>query len=128
MTPVIEQTSAIQNPAAKPSFLKGFFNFDNFITVRLVKIVYVLGFVLIVLATMVSCALAVYGGLDIIISKTSWFPLFENLLRPLFNMVLSIVYYVVAGVLALLLLRLYSEFLMVIFKINENLQGLRNQK
>jgi len=127
MTPSIENPASSLDTTNKPSFLKGFFNFDQFITVRLVKIVYVIGFVLIVLATMVSCALAAYGGLDLIISKTSWSPLFENLLRPLFYMAVSIVYYIAAGVLALLLLRLYCEFIMVIFKINENLQGLRNQ-
>ena len=127
MTPATEHSEVIQNPAAKTSFLKGFFNFDEFITVRLVKIVYVVGFILIVLGAIVSCALAVYVGLDLIISKSSWFPLFEHLLRPLFNMALSIIYYIVAGVLGLLLLRLYCEFIMVIFKINENLQAVRNR-
>ena len=127
MTPATENPAASRDTTTKPSFLKGFFNFDNFITVRLLKIVYAIGFVLIVLAAIVTCLVVAAHDLEQIFVKSSWFPLFENLLRPLFYLALSIIYYIAAGVLALLLLRLYCEFIMVIFKINENIQGLRDQ-
>ena len=127
MTPVIEQPITTQNPIAKTSFLKGFFNFDTFITTRIVKVIYVVGSVLILLVTIIYCGLAAYGGLDLIFSKSSWFPLFEHLLRPLFYMALSILYFIGSGLLGILLLRLYCEFIMVIFKINENLQCVRNR-
>ncbi len=120
-------TPEIQDPSAKTSFLKGFFNFDVFITARLVKVIYVVGIVLILLATVGSCGFAAYSGLYQIYSMSSIFPLFEHLLGPLFFMILAIVYYIAAGLIAILLLRLYCEFIMVIFKINENLQIVRDR-
>lgn len=120
-------TPEIQEPIAKTSFLKGFFNFDQFITARLVKVIYVVGFVLILLATVGACGFVAYSGLDQIFSRPGWFPLFERVLQPLFYLIFYIIYYVVACVIGILLLRLYCEFIMVIFKINENLQALRDR-
>ena len=45
----IQDPIADENPLAKKSFLKRFFAFDELITARILKIVYILGSVLIVL-------------------------------------------------------------------------------
>jgi hypothetical protein len=121
-------TSAIQDPTAKTSFLKGFFNFDEFITVRVVKIIYIVGLVLIPLAT-------IGGGLVVALgSLYTLFTLYEVLhysfatvVTQFFLIILQMIVSVVGCVLGILLLRLYCEFIMVIFKINENLQALRNR-
>ena len=124
----IQDPIAGENPLAKKSFLRRFFAFDEFITARILKIVYILGVVLILLATVGACGFTLYSGLDqIFYNRPGRFGLFDRVLQPLFYLIFYIIYYVVAGVLAILVLRLYCEFIMVIFKINENLQGLRNR-
>ena len=124
MTPVIEQPITIQNPITKTSLLKGFLNFNEFIGARLVKIIYVVGFVLIVLGIMGGVLLSSAGLLYKAIDTYRSFEVFVTVL-------VSIVFYligaIVLSVLGILLLRLYCEFLLTIFKINENIQGLRNK-
>ena len=91
------------------------------------KVVYVVGIVLILIATVGACGFAAYSGLYQIYSRSSIFPLFEHLIGPLFFMILAIIYYIVACLIGILLLRLYCELIMVIFKINENLQVVRDR-
>ena len=121
-------SSAIQNPTAKPSFLKGLLNFDEFITARLVKIVYVVGLILIPLITIGGGILVALSSLYALYSVYELLHYsFATVLVQLFFIILQLVVAVVACVLGILLLRLYCEFVMVIFKINENLQALRNR-
>ena len=119
-------TPAIQNPTAKTSFLKGFLNFDEFITARLVKIVYIVGLVLIPLVTIGGGLVVALGGLYALFAMMQYFT-FANVVTQLFLIIVQMIIAVVACVLGILLLRLYCEFIMVIFRINENLQALRNR-
>ncbi len=115
-----------QNANAKTSFLKRFFNFDEFITARLVKIVYIIGLVLIPLVTIGGGLVVAVGGLFALISMMQYLT-FATAVTQLFFLLLQLVFAVLACVLGILLLRLYCEFIMVIFKINENLQALRDR-
>lgn len=121
-------TPAIQNPTANTSFVKGFFNFDEFITARVVKIIYVVGLVLIPLITIggglvvaLSSLYALFGVYEVLHYS------FATVVVQLFLIILQLVVSVVACLLGILFLRLYCEFVMVIFRINENLQALRDR-
>ena len=119
-------TPEIQDVTAKTSFLKRFFNFDEFITARLVKIVYIIGLVLIPLVTIGGGLVVAVGGLFALISMMQYLT-FASVVTQLFLLLLQLLFAVVACVLGILLLRLYCEFIMVIFKINENLQAVRDR-
>jgi hypothetical protein len=121
-------TPATQSTTARSSFLKGLLNFDEFITARLVKIVYVVGLVLIPLITIGGGVLVALSSLYALYSVYELLHYsFATVLVQLFLIILQLVVSVVVCVLGILLLRLYCEFVMVIFKINENLQVLRNR-
>lgn len=101
------------------SLLKQWLNFDNFITIRILKVVYVavtaliaVGMALGVVAALVGCGVALKG--DSI----------QGALASLFGLVL----YLVGGVLGAVVWRIYCEILIVAFKINENLQAIRDLK
>ena len=122
---VMQNPAAIQNPTAaenslaKKSFVKRFFAFDEFITARVLKIVYILGSVLIVLYTIGLLAIGLYAGFDSL-SKNFHIEKFPGILG-------NLLFFIAQGLLALLALRLYCEFMMVIFKIYESLQAGRNR-
>lgn len=118
--------AAIENPPAKTSFLKGFFNFDEFITTRLVKVVYIVGLVLIPLLTIGVGVVVALGGLFALFSMMQYLS-FAAVVTQLFAILLQLIVSIVACVLGILLLRLYCEFILVIFRINDNLQALRNR-
>ena len=101
------------------SFLKRFFNFDEFITSRLLKIIYFVGAILILLTTVGAGGLTSLGSLFVALSSFS----FGGILAALFFFVLSLI----SGALGLLLLRVYCELIMVVFKINENLEFIRDK-
>lgn len=103
-------------PQGEP-FLKRFLNFDEFITIRLLKIIYLVGAILILLGTVGVGGLTALGGLFVAISSFS----FGGILTALFFFILSLI----SGVFGLLILRVYCELIMVIFKINDNLQTIR---
>lgn len=117
MTPTMENSGIMPNSGAKSSALASFFNFDTFITARVIKVIYIIGLVLIPLGTIGSSA------------AMFLFLLFNGgggagtIMRGFFQLAVS----VVASLLGILLLRIYCEFIMVIFKINENLQIVRNR-
>ena len=119
-------TSAVQDATTKTSFLKGFFNFDEFITARVVKIIYIVGLVLIPLVTIGGGVVVALGGLAAMFAMMQYLT-FANAVTQLFLIIVQLIASVVACVLGILLLRLYCEFIMVIFKINEHLQVLRNR-
>jgi hypothetical protein len=119
-------TPAIQEATRKTSFLKGFFNLDEFITARVVKVIYVVGLVLIPLVTIGGGLVVALGGLSAMVAMMKYLT-FATAVTQLFLIIVQLIASVVACVLGILLLRLYCEFVMVIFKINENLQALRNQ-
>ena|SRR5688572_23057945 len=119
-------TPPVQDPTTKTSFLKGFFNFDQFITARVVKIIYVVGLVLIPLVTIGGGVVVALGGLAAMFAMMQYLT-FANAVTQIFLIIVQLIASVVACVLGILLLRLYCEFIMVIFKINENLQALRNR-
>jgi len=119
-------TSAIQTPTAKTSFLRGFFNFDELITARVVKIIYVVGLVLIPIVTIGGGVVVALGGLYAMVAMMQYLT-FANAVTQIFLIIVQLIAAVVACVVGILLLRLYCEFIMVIFKINENLQALRNR-
>ncbi len=106
------------NPLVKTPFLRRFFAFDEFITARILKIVYILGSVLIVLYTLVQLATVLYIGFQSLTMKfhIEKFP----------GIIGGLLFYIIVGVFALLVLRLYCEFMMVIFKIYENLRTMRS--
>lgn len=119
-------TPAIQDATTKTSFLKGFFNFDEFITARVVKIIYIVGLVLIPLVTIGGGLVVALGGLFAMVGMMKYLT-FATVVTQLFLIIVQLIVSVVACVLGILLLRLYCEFIMVIFKINENLQALRDR-
>lgn len=136
MTPTISNPVAMPNPAtvqnpnalpktsAKTSFLRSFFSFDEFITARIVKVFYTIGLLLILLAAVSgigSTALAflyAHNYLDAIMR----FPFIGELVY----FILQIAGFIAVGALSILLLRLFCEFILVIFRINDNLQILRS--
>lgn len=122
MTPTFENTNPIEQTAANASSSGGFFSFDKFITARLVKIIFVVGIALILLTTLIGAVPTLFAALDIF-GHTSM----SNGLSVMFFALLKIVIMVVGSLLAILLLRIYCEFIIVIFKINENLQVIRNR-
>lgn len=101
------------------SFLNRLFNFDEFITSRLIKIIYAVGTVLILLATIGFGGLTALGSLFYALSHFS----FGAVLTALFFFIISLV----SGALGVLVLRVYCELIMVIFKINDNLQVIRER-
>ena len=121
----IQSSSAAQNPSGKTSFLRGFFSFDEFITARIVKVFYTVGFLLILLSAVAgigSTALAflyAHNYLDAIMRF--------SFIGELIYFVLQILGFAATAALAILLLRLYCEFMLVIFRINDNLQNMRNR-
>jgi hypothetical protein len=119
-------TPAIQDATRKTSFLKGFFNFDEFITARVVKIIYIVGLVLIPLVTIGGGVVVALGGLAAMFAMMQYLT-FANAVTQIFLIIVQLIASLVACVLGILLLRLYCEFIMVIFKINEHLQALRNR-
>ena len=136
MTPTMQNPAmmpnpiAAENPAAKTSFLKGLFGFDNFIADRLVKIIYAVGAALILLVTIGGGLLLALTGLYKTYHFYYSFPeysSFSGVISSLFFIVLQALTAIVACVLGILLLRLYCELILAIFKINENLQVLRNR-
>src|SRR5688572_8167319 len=104
-------TPAIQDPTTKTSFLKGFFNFDEFITARLVKIVYIVGLVLIPLVTIGGGVVVALGGLSAMFAMMQYLT-FATAVTQLFLVIVQLVASVVACVVGILLLRLYCEFVM----------------
>jgi|GEM_PF-1776234 hypothetical protein len=112
-------TPSTASPLVDASFLTRFLNFDEFITSRLLKIVYVIGAGLILLITVGGGGLTALGSLFVALSTAS----LGGVVVALFFFVLSLV----GGALGVLLWRVYCELIMVIFKINENLQTLREQ-
>lgn len=119
-------TTATEIPTAKTSFLKGFFTFDEFITARVVKIIYIVGLVLIPLVTIGGGLVVALGGLSAMFAMMQYLT-FVTAVTQLFLIIVQLIASLVACVLGILMLRLYCEFIMVIFKINENLQALRNR-
>lgn len=99
---------------AGASFLQNFFNFDSLITTRVIKIVYMIGLVLI--------PLLLIGG----VLATTLFALVAGAgVGVLAIGFVQLIVAVIASLLGILLLRVYCEFIMVVFKIDENLQGIR---
>ena len=119
-------TPAIRDASGKTSFLKGFLNFDEFITARVVKIIYIVGLVLIPLVTIGGGLVVALGGLSAMFAMMQYLT-FATAVTQLFLIIVQLIASVVACVVGILLLRLYCEFVMVVFKINENLQALRNR-
>jgi hypothetical protein len=126
MTPTMETTggignSAIQDPISLQtagtgkSFVQRFFAFDEFIMGRLLKIVYVLGSILIVLYAVLQLATRLYAGLDSLSNNFH--------IEKVFWILVGFGTVLLASAAALLMLRLYCELLMVIFKIYESLQA-----
>lgn len=122
MTPAMENTIGIQNSKTSASFLSGLFSFDNFITARLVKILYTVGVALILLATVGGGLIMTLGGLYAMFSYGG-----SGMFGQFFGIVFRLIGLLIGGALGILVLRLYCEFLMVIFKINENLQFMRDR-
>lgn len=105
-------------PIKDASFWKRFLNFDQFITGIVLKIIYLVGVVLILLATIVG-GFMYLGTLFVSLANFS----LGGILTALFLFVLNLI----VGALMILILRVYCEFIMVIFKINENLQAIRER-
>ncbi len=100
------------------SFWKNFLSFDRFITGSVLKIIYLIVAGLIILATIVG-GFVYLGALFVAIANFSLGAVLTALLLFVVNLAV--------GALLLLILRVYCEFIMVIFKINENLQTIRDR-
>ena len=102
------------------SFWTRFFNFDEFITSGLIRIIYIAGSALMLLAAISVGVLPSVGSLIIALGSFS----LSGILLALFFLTFSLI----SGALGMLLLRVYCELLIAIFKINENLQVIREKK
>ena len=100
------------------SFWKRFLNFDQFITGNVLKIIYLVGLGLILLAT-IGGGLMYLGTLLIAVANFS----LGGILMAFFLFIVNLI----IGALLILILRVYCELIMVIFKINENLQTIRDR-
>lgn len=110
--------AALSYRTQKPYTLKRFLNFDEFITGSLLKAIYLIGVVLILLAAIWLGGLTALAGLALAFNQDS----FGGVIASLFLLALSLG----IGVFGVILWRVYCERVMVIFKINENLQALRD--
>ena len=88
-------TPATEIPIAKTSFLKGFFNFDEFITARVVKIIYIVGLVLIPLVTIGGGLVVALGGLDAMFAMMQYLT-FANAVTQLFLIIVQLIVAVIA--------------------------------
>ena len=125
MSTVLENPIVIDDATAKGSFLKALFSFDRFVTVPIVKFVFYIGTALILLLT-------IGGGLYMTLWRVylayEYYHAFSGLLSDIFYIIFQAVVAIVSCVMGILLLRLYCEFILAIFKINENLQAMRNRE
>ena len=103
----------------KEAFTFGrFANFDEFITGRFLKILYIAGSILILLGTIGIGGLTTLASL--LISSSQGSP--AGVLASLFWFLLILV----GGFVGLVLWRIYCEIIMMFFRINENLQAIRD--
>src|SRR5215510_12423294 len=102
----------------KPFILGRIVNFDEFLTTRILKVVYLVGAALILLGAAAMGGLTSLLGLFTALSNSSA----EGALVSLFFLALSIG----GGLIGLLLWRVFCEVVIVVFKINENLQAIRD--
>lgn len=105
-----------QNSAPPLTWL---FNFDHFITTGLIKIIFIVGTVLILLGGVGGGGLTALSSLAVGVSTRS----FTAMLAGIFILILSLI----GAALGILVLRVYCELIMVIFKINDNVQILRDR-
>lgn len=117
MTPTYENAIPTrQTNPAKPSLIGSLFSFDRFITPPLVKIIYIIGLVLIPLAMIGSAlAMTLYA---LVAGAGAGF-----IMTGFFQVIVS----VVASLLMILMLRVYCECVAVLFKINNELQAVRER-
>jgi hypothetical protein len=104
--------------AEKPSNLKRFFNFDEFLTTRILKVVHFLGALVILLGALALGGFSALAGLFAAFSSES----FGGTIASAFLLALC----AAGAVTGLFLWRVYCELVMVIFKINENLQAIND--
>jgi hypothetical protein len=103
----------------KESFNLGrFVNFDELITGRFLKILYLAGSALILLGAVGMGGLTAITGFFVALQQASPAGVFASL----FWFVLILV----GGFVWLILWRVYCEIIMIFFKINENLQAIRD--
>jgi len=102
----------------KRSTLGRIINFDEFLTTRILKVIYLVGAALIALGAVAMGGLTSLVGLYTALSNDS----IEGALASLFFLALSFG----GGLIGLLLWRVFCEIVIVVFKINENLQAIRD--
>jgi uncharacterized protein DUF4282 len=102
----------------KPSALGRIINFDEFLTTRILKVVYMVGAALIAFGAVAMGGLTSLVGVFTALSNDSA----EGALASLFFLALSLG----GGLIGLLLWRVFCEVVIVVFKINENLQAIRD--
>jgi hypothetical protein len=95
-----------------------FLNFDVFITTRIMKILYVVGTILIIVGSLIAAAVSGVSGIMMAVKDAP---------GPGLMMVLMAIAYLIGGVLWALFFRVWCEVLIVAFKINENLQAIRER-
>lgn len=94
-------------------------HFDEFVTTKILRVVYLAGTALIALGIIA----AVFGGVAGCVAALRY----DSARGALGSMFLAVLY-VVGGLLAAVLWRVYCEVLMVVFKINDNLQAIKDAK
>jgi hypothetical protein len=97
-------------------WIKAWLNFDDFLTTRILKLVYISVTLLILLAMVIG----VLGGLAGCATAVRLDSV-GGVATSLFMTTL----YIVGGFLTAVIWRVYCEVLLVVFKINENIQALR---
>ncbi|HYX29347.1 MAG TPA: DUF4282 domain-containing protein [Pyrinomonadaceae bacterium] len=103
----------------KESFNWGrFLNFDEFIAGRFLKVLYVAGSLLIIIGVIGIGGVTTLTGLVYSLGEQT--P--TGMLGSLFWFLLMLI----GGVVWLILWRVYCEIIMIFFKINENLQAIRD--
>lgn len=96
------------------TFWSRFLNFDEFITTQILKTVYIIGTAIIIFALFGSIIIyTTFGGRE---SRTV-----SEIVQGIFAAFVTTLF-------SILLWRMFCELIIVIFKINENLQALRDKK
>jgi hypothetical protein len=118
MTPTYENAMPTgRTTTANSSLIGSLFNFDRFITPTIIKFIYIIGLVLIPLATIGSVAAMFLFALVKGAGAAFILPAFIQLIVG-----------IITSLIAILMLRIYCECVAVIFKVKEDLQILKRNE
>ena len=107
--------------SSQHSFFDRFLHFDEFITVRFIRVIFIVGLAFGILSAMVSCIVLAFAG-------------YHQMNGPDQNTALGLMTFLggslatfFMAIVGMVFWRIYCELLVVVFRINDNLQALRDQ-